>query len=203
MRDPPALGVSREARADIEAYWVELLRWNRRLNLIGPGTVAYGWTRHIEDSLQLLPLFPANAVVHLDLGSGGGLPAVPVALARRDAFEDHVILVEADRRKAAFLRRICDRHLPRAAPMAVRAEALEPQRAAIVTARAVAPLRRLLDLVSRHLAEDGIAILPKGRSAREEIDVARADWRFDHDIVPSGTSADGSVLVLSNVRRRG
>ncbi len=198
--------VSRETYGRIETYCAELLRWNARINLVGRGDAAKVWARHVEDSLQLLALMPdglaqgfggeAGAAQAVDLGSGGGFPGMVLAIASGVGF----VLVEADGRKAAFLReaaRLVD------APVRVlarRIEAAAPQGAALVTARALAPLPRLLPLVARHLAPGGIALLMKGADADRELTAAAADWHMEVMRHQSRTESDGTILQVSGLR---
>lgn len=187
----------------LEAYWDLVRRWTARINLISPASVEEGWQRHIGDSIQLAAHFPDRAVAHCDLGSGGGLPAIPVAIGRRaTGYGDTLTLVEADMRKAAFLRTACRTLGLEACVLAERAERAASCGAQVVTARALAPLDRLLAPVARHLAPGGIAILPKGRGADGEIEAARRLWAFDLDRLPSRTAADAVVLRVSNLSRR-
>ena len=96
--------VSRETCERLEAYVALLTRWNARINLVAPTTIETAWTRHIADSTQLFDLAPASASSWIDLGSGAGLPGLPVAaLAAEKTPGLHVTLVESDTRKAAFL----------------------------------------------------------------------------------------------------
>ena len=198
-----ASAVSRETAEALAEYWRLLLRWNDAVNLVGRSTEGDGWRRHIEDSTQLADHFPDRAVLHCDLGSGGGLPAIPVTVHRRLAgFEDRLIMIEADSRKAAFLR-TASRTLGLGAEIVVaRGEEAPPAGADVVTARALAPLNRLLDYVDRHLDRDGCAILPKGRAAREEVAAARQRWSFDLQLHSSRTATDAAILHISDLRSR-
>lgn len=166
-------------------------------------SVEDGWKRHIDDSIQLANRFPDRSIVHVDLGSGGGLPAIPIALHRRAAgFGDSLIMIEADMRKAAFLRTI-SRALGLAAEVVVgRAELASPWRGDVVTARALAPLDRLLDYVVCHMVPGGRAVLPKGRRVEEEIAAARRRWTFDLERTPSLTAPDATILTVSDIVRR-
>lgn len=163
-----------------------------------------GWARHIEDSIQIAPLFPAAAVRHHDLGSGGGLPAVPIRICRRHAgWGDVFTMIEADGRKAAFLRAACRDLGLAGAVVNARAEDAAPGRADVVTARALAPLADLLALVARHLAAGGVALLPKGRNAHTEVEAAMERWSFDLSIVPSRTAPDASILRITRLKAAG
>ena len=110
-RGPSVSGADAAMRTDaLDAYWDMLARWNTRIRLVSRGDLADGWTRHVEDSLQLVPHLPPRPVRLCDLGSGGGLPAIPVAIERRRlGFADALTLIESDERKAAFLRQACRR----------------------------------------------------------------------------------------------
>lgn len=195
--------VSREAGQELRDFWHLLQKWNARINLIGMSTVNEGWRRHIEDSIQLGEYFPCRPVRHCDLGSGGGLPAIPIAIVRRAAgFADQLTMIEADGRKAVFLRS-ATRELGLTAE--VRAERLErsaPVEADVVTARALAPLPELLAMTRRHLCRDGIALLSKGRRTLSELASAREKWLFDVETLPSHTTLGGTILRVGNIDQK-
>lgn len=195
---PEWLDVSRET---FEALWrfADLVRhWTQRINLISPGTVPQLWERHVLDSAQLYFQIK-TARVWVDLGSGGGFPGIVLAiLARNTATRFH--LVESDQRKAAFLRKAASDMGLNVQIHAARAEQLVPLEADIVTARALAPLESLLPLVARHLAPNGIAILPKGVKAAEEIAQARTAWTFDLAQRASMTDPLAQILTFENLR---
>ncbi len=180
-----------------------VLKWNQRVNLIGARTGADAWARHVEDSLQLVPLAPAGVASWVDLGSGGGFPGIPVAIALAGREEScRVTLIESDARKAEFLRAAAEAFCPAVSVLNARAESAAPQSAAVVSARALAPLPDLLPLVARHLAPSGMALLPKGRRAAQEIVEARKAWSFDLEVMPSVTEAEAAVLRLHTLERR-
>jgi 16S rRNA (guanine527-N7)-methyltransferase len=175
-----------------------LLRWNATLNLIAAKDVAVVWERHIADSLQLVPLLPAGIDRAVDLGSGGGFPGLVLAIATGVRFD----LIEADRRKASFLRSAV---LETGAPATVhccRIEDAAVPPAGLVTARALAPLPRLLPLAVRLLTADGICLLLKGAKVQEELAAAERDWTMTVDQVPSRTGPDGVVLRVGGLRKK-
>jgi 16S rRNA (guanine(527)-N(7))-methyltransferase RsmG len=182
--------------ARLEAFADLLRRWNARLNLIGRETEADLWTRHIEDSLQLIPHLPKNAGVAADIGSGAGFPGLVLTIATGRPF----LLVESDRRKAAFLSEAARLAGAPAKVLAARVEQTAPLGAALITARAFAPLPRLLELTTRHLAPDGHLLLLKGRAAGDELTAARRDWHMRVERFPSRTDPDASILRLSEIR---
>jgi len=177
-------------------------KWTQRINLIAPDSRADIWNRHIRDSAQLVPLAPPTRGPWVDLGSGAGFPGLVVAviLAERTPATE-VIMVESDARKAAFLRTAV-RTLGLAAQIRTdRAEALAPFNAPILSARALAPLPRLLEHADRHLAADGIALFPKGRSRAAEIAEARANWGFALSETRSITDPEAAILRIERIVR--
>lgn len=189
--------VSRETLALLETHAKLLKSWNRRINLVSTGTLDALWTRHFLDSAQLLRLAPP-ARRWVDLGSGGGFPGAVVAIMARDMTE--TVLIEADQRKAAFLGAL-SRQTTGFKVISERIERVEPQCGDVVSARALAPLGRLLGHVHRHLKPDGRAILPKGRKVRGEIRQALEHWRFDCETYPSETSSDAVILSIGGITR--
>ena len=133
-----------------------------------------------------------------DLGSGGGFPGMVLAIASGVGFA----LIEADSRKAAFLREAARLARAPVRVLAQRIEAAAPQGAMLVTARALAPLPRLLPLVARHLAPGGTALLMKGAGHDRELTEAAADWHMDVMRHPSRTSPDGTILRVTGLRPR-
>lgn len=180
--------------------FVDLLgRWNTRLNLVAPGDVPVLWQRHIVDSLQLLPLLPAQLDRAIDLGSGGGFPGLVLAIASGIPFD----LIESDQRKASFLRTVI---LETAAPARVHAcriEAAGVAPARLVTARALAPLRRLLPLADRLLAPGGVCLFLKGARTEEEIADATPDWGMTIERIQSTTNTEGMILRINGLARKG
>lgn len=198
----PLAEVSRETAERLDAFADLLLTWNRRINLVSAQDAAGLRQRHIEDSLQLLPLLPVGQGPLLDIGSGGGFPGLVLAAA---APGRAVHLVESDRRKAAFLATAAARlGLPQVVVHAARAEDLDLAAMAGLTARAFAPLVRILPLAGRFLARDGVAILPKGRTAEAEVDAALADgWTLRVERFISRTDPHSTIFRISRPDRAG
>jgi 16S rRNA (guanine527-N7)-methyltransferase len=187
-----------DSNARLQRFADLLLRWNKTLNLIAAKDAGVIWDRHIADSLQLIPLMPQGLEQAVDLGTGGGFPGLVLAIATGVRFN----LVESDRRKASFLRTAV---LETGAPATVHAcriedAALPPAR--LVTARALAPLPRLLPLAARLLAADGVCLLLKGAKVGEELEAAGRDWAMTVERMPSQTSPDGVVLRLAGLHRK-
>ncbi|MBS7543621.1 16S rRNA (guanine(527)-N(7))-methyltransferase RsmG [Ancylobacter oerskovii] len=192
--------VSRETEDRLVAIAALLEKWQRTINLVAPGTLPKLWTRHIADSLQLVPL--AGEVTRwVDLGSGGGFPGLVVAAALAERPGADVTLVESDSRKAAFLReaaRIAE--LP-ATVLPARIEQVAPQIAAgveIVSARALAPLPKLLELSFPFLAQGARGLFLKGQDVDNELTESSKSWRIEARISESVTDPGGRILVVDH-----
>jgi 16S rRNA (guanine527-N7)-methyltransferase len=190
------IDVSRETLERLSCY-LELLRsWQGAINLVGASTLADPWRRHILDSAQIAPHLPPTAGTVLDLGSGAGFPGLVLALLGAPGVQ----LVESDRRKAQFLREAARATNAPVAIHAARIEQLE-LRADVVTARALAPLPRLLDLAAHVLAPRGLCLFLKGQSVLDELTQARQSWHMHSEIVPSRSGSRGVLLKLEGVGR--
>ena len=197
--DFPAAGVSRETQPRLETYVDLLLRWNRTINLIARGDEAGVWERHIADSLALVGLLPLDFSNGIDIGSGGGLPGLVLAIAAGRPFR----LVESDRRKAAFLREAIRVTGAPATVHAARAERVSLPPAPVITARAVAPLPTLLQWAERLLTPGGVCIFPKGRNVEDELTAAAAQWHMRIERFSSPTDSGSTILRISEISRSG
>ena len=190
------LGVSRETLGTLAAYLETLTKWQKAINLVGPATLKEAWTRHIVDSAQLLPLIPPDARRLADLGTGAGLPGLVLAALRPDL---EVVLIESDARKAAFLgeasRAMGLKNQPKITVS--RIEASPPAQADVVTARALAPLARLLAWAAPHRADPAICLFHKGKDWSSELTEARRDWDIEAHPHPSVTDRDGVLLSIT------
>ena len=191
------LGVSRETLVRLQAYLDQLVLWNRRINLVAAATLADPWRRHIVDCAQLRAYVPANAKRLVDLGSGAGLPGLVLAIC--GTAETH--LIESDKRKAAFLRDVAARLGLAVTVHAQRLEAVAPIDADVITARALAPLPKLLELAAPFTGPATRFLLLEGRSAEVDLIAARAHWTMQCDLRASLSSPDGRILILDEVHR--
>jgi 16S rRNA (guanine527-N7)-methyltransferase len=174
-----------------------LLRWNKTVNLIAPRDEAVLWERHILDSLQLIPYIHPATSRAIDLGSGAGFPGLILALATGVPFD----LIEADQRKAAFLREaIRITHAP-ARVHPCRIEAANVPSAPLITARALAPLSRLLTLSAPLLTSDGACLFLKGENAEVELTDAATQWHMHVERIPSRTAPNAFILRISHLSR--
>ncbi len=195
--------VSRETCERLEAYIALLTRWNARINLVAPATIKTAWTRHVADSAQLFDLAPESASSWLDLGSGAGLPGLPVAaLAAEKAPDLHVTLVESDTRKAAFLATAAREMSLDVTVEPSRIEALTPRPYDVVSARALAPLGRLCALAHRFSGRGTVFLFPKGARVDSELTAATAGWHIRAERIASRTDPEATVLRIMELEPR-
>ncbi|HEY1935758.1 MAG TPA: 16S rRNA (guanine(527)-N(7))-methyltransferase RsmG [Acetobacteraceae bacterium] len=192
--------MSAEESPALQRFAELLIRWNRSINLVSRGDIANLWTRHVADSVQLARYWgdspPARGI---DLGSGAGFPGLVLAIQFGVAFD----LVEQDAAKAAFLREAAR---VTAAPVTIHATKIEAAvlpPAPLVTARALAPLSRLLGYAERLLAPGGICLFLKGRGVETEITDAAPRWHMRVERFPSATDANGMILRISELAGAG
>ena len=189
--------VSRETLARLEAYTELLTRWSARINLIGRDTIADLWRRHILDSAQLSAFVPSPAHSMIDLGSGAGLPGLVLAILGVPGVE----LVEADSRKCAFLREAVRITETDAVIRPCRIEAVPRHPVDVVTARACAPLDRLLGLAEPFLGAGSECLFLKGERIEQELTIAREGWTMTVSASQSRSDPRGVVLSLQQVAR--
>jgi 16S rRNA (guanine527-N7)-methyltransferase len=193
------IDVSRETGARLRRYADLLLQWNRTINLVSRGDEALLWERHIADSLALIPAFPDIPPRAIDLGSGGGCPGLVLAIATGCHFD----LIESDHRKCAFLREAARLT---AAPATVHACRIEDARVApapLVTARALAPLDKLLQWAIPLLTPNGVCLFPKGRTVDQELTAAALQWHMRVIQLPSPIDPASTILRISEIARVG
>jgi len=191
--------VSRETLERLACHVALLLRWNRTVNLIAEAGEHEVWARHIADSAQLAALIPPGTQHGIDLGAGAGFPGLVLALMTGIRFD----LIEADHRKATFLREAARVTGAAVRVHAVRVECARVELAPLVTARALAPLPKLLSLAAPLLLKDGVALFPKGRTAENELTKARREWHMQVRRIPSRTAPGATILMLSEIHRAG
>ncbi|MGO9772558.1 MAG: 16S rRNA (guanine(527)-N(7))-methyltransferase RsmG [Roseiarcus sp.] len=188
--------VSPETEARLAIY-VELLgRWRKVTNLISAASFAEVWTRHIADSAQLLAFAP-QARRWVDMGSGAGFPGMVVAIQLADAPGARVHCLESDRRKCAFLREVARATGAAAEIHPVRIESIDPATLApvdAVTARAFAPLPRVLEFAKVWLAQGAVGVFPRGRSAEAQLEIAPAAPDLAIEIFASKLDPEAAIL---------
>lgn len=194
--------VSRETEKRLDIYVELLLRWQQTTNLISPSTIPQLWTRHIADSLQLIELAP-GAKTWVDLGSGGGFPAIPIACVLAGKPGAMVHLVESNGKKAAFLREVIR---ATGVPTQVHAERIEKfvsnhvNTVDVVSARALAPLKILCDQAFPLIERGAIGLFLKGLDVESELTEASKYWTLETRKVSSKTSPDGCIVIVRNLK---
>jgi 16S rRNA (guanine527-N7)-methyltransferase len=189
--------------ADLEAYEALLRKWNAVQNLVSRETLDHELrSRHVRDSLQLMSWMRPSDHIVLDLGSGGGLPAIPLAIASRGV-ERRFILLEPSVKKASFLRTVArELHLP-VSVQTVRAEQFDSRETPdLITSRALAALPALLGYMAPLFGPTTHALLHKGREYRRELDEAAQLFDFDVLVHKSETDSEGVVLEIENLRAK-
>ena len=195
-----SLGVSRETYAKLEQLRMLVLAESVRQNLISAATIPHFWVRHILDSAQLLPLASkAEPGTWLDLGTGAGFPGMVIAILS----ERPIILVESRRKRFEFLREMANAlNLPHVSVHGGRLESLATRSVSVISARAFAPLPRLLDLAARFSRNETLWLLPKGQSAQEELALIDKLWHGEFHVNQSMTDENAAILVAQGVSRR-
>ena len=194
------INVSRETLQRLEIYAGLLVKWQAKINLVGPATLPDLWRRHFLDSAQLLPLLPAAAGTLVDLGSGAGFPGLVLAIMT----DWSVHLLDSDQRKCAFLRQValdCG-VLDRVTIHAKRIEQVTGIAADVVTARACAPLDELLALAEPFIGEKGTGVFLKGTQVEEELTQAQRHWTMRLDRRESISDPAGKILIVSHLKRK-
>ena len=189
--------VSRETSERFDTIILTLDAWRKRSNLIGPREWPQIWSRHVADSYQILPHISETANC-VDLGSGAGFPGLVISAARP---KGHVTMMESVGKKCAFLRAAIDAAGLNASVYQGRIEAAPPSDADIVTARAFAPLPKLLEYAWPWMKNGAMGVFLKGERWNEELTDARQSWNFAYEAIPSRTGGSGVILIVRELKR--
>ena len=182
-----------EAMIRLEELAEALRGENARQNLIAKPTEGLIWRRHIADSLQLLEYVPRETSAWLDLGSGAGFPGLALAIARPN---QQIVLVESRRKRIEWLASMVARFgLANCRVEGSRLENVDSFQSGAITARAFAPLVKLLKLSARFSTPDTVWLLPKGRSAAQELQEQPAKVQKMFHVEQSRTDAEAMILV--------
>jgi len=166
---------------------------NRQQNLISTASLESVWQRHIADSLQLLPHVPRETGAWLDLGSGAGMPGLVIAIARPDIT---IHLVESRKKRVGWLEGVVARFgLANCRVHGTRLESVETAPMAVICARAFAPLEKLLSLSARFSTHDTVWLLPKGRSAAQELQEQPESIRAMFHVEQSRTDSQAGIVT--------
>lgn len=195
-------GVSRETLDGFDRWRQILVETSAHTNLVARSSLDHFWERHALDSFQLMPLVSRETRLVADLGAGAGFPGIALALGFRDRGQAaRVVMVDSVGKKVAFLRKVIDDLGLDAEARSVRVETLDPAEGFdLVTARAFAPLNKLLGYAAPLLKNGAEGLFFKGRQYQDELTEARKSWTVDPEVIPSQTS-DGVILRIKEVER--
>lgn len=185
--------------ADFSIFIERLTEANAVMNLVGPDSLPDIWNRHIWDSAQLLQMKP-NAKTWADLGAGAGFPGLVLAIMLKDRADSHVWLIDSLGKRCRFLREVVDALSLRATVVNGRAEE-QRIKVDVVTARAVAPMERLLAYAQPYLQRGAQGLFLKGEKAEAELIEARKVWQFDSDLSISRSDPRGRIVSVRSLRR--
>lgn len=189
---------SRETQEKLSRYESLLLQWNQKINLIGPATAKDIWQRHFVDSAQLLEYIPQDTKTLLDVGTGAGFPGAILSLLG----VPEVVLLEKSHKRCMFLR-----ELRRTLDLSAQVECLpiedfSPKPFDVVTSRACAPLKKLLNMCSSFFSSKTVVIFPKGEGYARELEAAEKEWMFHVKHFPSKMDCQAKILRLESIRKK-
>lgn len=195
-----SFNVSRETMDRLDDFVALVEKWNPKINLVSKKSVESIWERHVLDSAQVLEYGNIKGK-WVDIGSGGGFPGIVAAILAREFSPDlSFVLVESDQRKAAFLRAAARATGVNLDVLAERVENIPSLQAQTISARALAPLDKLLEFANFHLAPNGIALFPKGASYKNEVEEARKRWDFELEDISSKSDGEAMILRIGTIK---
>lgn len=196
------MNFSRETEGKLAIFAQLLQKWSPKINLVSQSTLKEAGERHFMDSLQVASLLPPGSESWVDLGSGGGFPGAVVAIVQAEETPSlKVTLIEADQRKAVFLRTVSRETKTPFTVIAKRLQDVPPQACDVISARALAPLVDLCAHVDLHRKKDGTALLLKGERWKEEVAEAQKQWHFDFEVHKSETDPNAVILEIGALSR--
>lgn len=194
--------VSRETIEKFEIYETQLKKWAPKINLISLSTIDDIWARHFNNSAQILKKFDKLPKSIIDFGTGAGFPGLVLAIFIANEIEDYkVTLVDENHKRISFLRETARAMGLRIEILHSKVEALVPQKYEILTARAFAPLDKLLDLSHTYAQEGARLLFPKGKDVKNEIEIAQRKWNFNFEIEVFDKNSGSCILEISELER--
>lgn len=194
-------GAAPERMAELERFLVLLTEGNDVMNLVGPDTIPDFWNRHAWDSAQLLDR-AGFARTWADLGAGAGFPGLVLAILSKGKADAHLWLIDSLQKRCRFLQTVVDElDLPatvvwgRAEEQAIRVD--------VVTARAVAPMEKLLGYAQPYLSRGAQGLFLKGEKAEAELKDAAKSWHVDAELSVSRSDPRGRIVTIRSLRSRG
>lgn len=197
--------VSRETISKLKTYEALLHEWQQKFNLVSKASLEGAWNRHFLDSLQLLNFIPDDTKLLYDFGSGAGFPGLVLATVLQEKTPYLKIkLIESIKKKTLYLNHVAEIcHIQNVEIINDRIENLPPQKADVITSRAMCSLDELLKYAYRFTSRKTKCIFPKGKKYAEEISEAEKHWNFEYKIIPSMTSEEGAIVIITNLFAKG
>jgi len=190
--------VSRETSEKLSIYHDLLVKWQKRVNLVGSNTIADAWSRHFLDSIQLFPQLPSCDVSVLDIGTGAGFPGMVLAILG----VKNMHLAESDQKKILFLKEVSRETNTPVTFHAMRVEHVKHAIFDVITSRACSDLDTLLSYSAPFVSHETICLFPKGKNYATELEDAFLHWNFQHIVGNSVTDTLGVVLKITDLRRK-
>ena len=180
----------------LEKFILEVFEFNKHTNIIGKSTLENIWWRHIADSLQLSLFISEKKSKIFDLGTGGGLPGIPLSILGYS----NIFMVDSVGKKIDFVRGVIKLLSLSGKTQKKRIEQLNIGKADLITSRALAPLNKLLSYSLLHSNKNTTSLFLKGRNVYNEIEMAKTKFNFNLETFKSITSEDGCVLKIKNIK---
>lgn len=194
--------VSRETMELLKAYEASLHEWQKKFNLVSNSSLENAWNRHFMDSIQLFKYIPKSAKTLCDFGSGAGFPGMVLAIMAVEKTPYlKVCLIESIRKKTLYLNEVAKIAGVSVEIINERIENLSPRRFDVITSRAMASLKDLLNYTQKFFGKETVCLFPKGKSYAEEISEAKKYWKFNCKIVPSEQSDEGVILIVTDLSK--
>ena len=189
-------GLTKTQVSKIERYVLEMFEFNKHTNIVGRSTLENVWERHIADSLQLSFFISQKKFKVFDLGTGGGLPGIPLSVLGYD----NVFMVDSVGKKIDFVRGVIKLLSLSAKTQKKRIEQLNIGKADLIVSRALAPLNKLLSYSLLHSNKNTTSLFLKGRNVYNEIEMAKKKFYFNFEVFKSISSEEGCVLKIKNIK---
>ena len=191
-------GLTKTQVSKIERYVLEMFEFNKHTNIVGRSTLENVWERHIADSLQLSLFISQKKFKVFDLGTGGGLPGIPLSVLGYD----NVFMIDSVGKKIDFVRGVIKLLSLSAKTQKKRIEQLNIGKADLIVSRALAPLNKLLSYSLLHSNKNTTSLFLKGRNVYNEIDMAKENYNFNYKVFKSVSSEEGCVLRIKNLKAK-
>ena len=192
------INVSYETFDKLCLYYDLLIKWQNKINLISSDTIDHIWERHFLDSAQLINYLPEPNGNIIDIGSGAGFPGMILAVMGIP----NIHLIESDGKKISFLREVARITNSNVTIHHDRVEDINIENCKIILSRAVTDLTQLLNLIEKNVSHETISLFHKGKNYSNELEEAKNNWSFEHQIFPSITGHNGVIIKLSHIKRR-